>query len=179
VGNSALNVPSATNYNGSDYVAQITSQLNDDWRANASYQWNPNTRQTDMGAFELQRRIKTDGVLNFSYRFRRTPGTTQVLLEQYDASIVYPISDRWRLLGDWTYSVLDKRTVQALAGVEYDSCCVAIRLVGRHYVNNVNLYNPTTASSNTAIMVELEFKGLGAFNGQTEGILRRGILGYQ
>jgi LPS-assembly protein len=69
--------------------------------------------------------------------------------------------------------------VQALAGVEYDSCCVAVRLVGRHYVNNVNLYTPQNASSNTAIMVELEFKGLGAFNGQTEGILRRGILGYQ
>jgi LPS-assembly protein len=178
-GNSLLSVPTPTNFNGSDYVAQITSQLSDDWRANLAYQWNPNTRQTDVAAFELQRRIKTDGVLNFSYRFRRTPGTTDILLEQYDASIVYPISDRWRLVGDWTYSVLDKKTVQALAGVEYDSCCVAVRLVGRHYVNNVNIYNPTTASANTAIMVELEFKGLGAFNGQTEGILRRGILGYQ
>jgi len=28
-------------------------------------------------------------------------------------------------------------------------------------------------------MFELQFKGLGAFNGQTEGVLRRGILGYQ
>ncbi|HEX7817533.1 LPS-assembly protein LptD [Dyella sp.] len=178
-GNGALNIPTATNYNGSDYVAQLTSQLSDDWRASASYQWNPNTRQTDMGAVELQHRIKTDGVLNFSYRFRRQPGATSVLLEQYDASIVYPVSDRWRLLGRWTYSVLDKKTVEALAGVEYDSCCVAVRLVGRHYVNNVDFYNPQTASTNTAIMFELEFKGLGAFNGQTEGILRRGILGYQ
>ncbi|EIL87647.1 hypothetical protein [Rhodanobacter sp. 115] len=42
---------------------------------------------------------------------------------------------------------------------------------------------PTTTTANpgtnNAIMFELEFKGMGAFNGQTETYLRRGILGYQ
>ncbi len=36
-----------------------------------------------------------------------------------------------------------------------------------------------TTGTNNAIMFELEFKGMGAFNGQTETYLRRGILGYQ
>jgi LPS-assembly protein len=161
-----------TDWSGSDYVAQLGIQLNDRWRLNSSYQWSPNTRQTDLGAVELQRRIAEDGIVNFSYRYRRG------LLEQYDASAVYPISERWRVLGRWTYSVKEHRTVEALAGVEYDSCCVAVRLVGHHFVRS---YNFITANQDTtnAIMLELEFKGLGAFNGQTEEFLRRGILGYQ
>lgn len=162
----------ATDWTRSDYVAQLGVQLNDRWRLNSEYQWSPNTRQTDLGAIGLQRRIGADGILNFSYRFRRN------LLEQYDASAVYPISERWRVLARWTYSVKDRRTVEALAGIEYDSCCVAVRVIGRHYVS---AYLPTAAqpTTNNALMFELEFKGLGAFNGQTEEFLRRGILGYQ
>jgi LPS-assembly protein len=148
----------------------------------SQYQWNPALGLTDLGAFTVQKRIKTDGILNFSYRYRRNPGSTLAqktpLLEQYDASIVYPVSDRWRLIGHWTYSVLDKRTVEALAGVEHDSCCVALRLVARDYVNT---YDTTTAlgNANTAIMFEVEFKGMGGFTGQSENAIRNGILGYQ
>ena len=156
----------------SDYVAQLGVQLNDRWRLNSAYQWSPNTRQTDLGSLELQRRVGADGIFNFSYRFRRN------LVEQYDASAIYPISERWRVLGRWVYSVRDRRTVEALAGLEYDSCCVAVRVVGRHYVV---ASGPITGrgDTNNALMFELVFKGIGAFNGQAEDVLRRGILGYQ
>ncbi|HEX5306240.1 MAG TPA: LPS assembly protein LptD [Dyella sp.] len=167
-----------TDWSGSDYVAQASVQLNDQWRASTSYQWSPNTRLTDLGTLALQRRISSDGILNFSYRFRRVPGRTNTLLEQYDASTVYPISERLRLLARWTYSVKDRRTVEALAGLQYESCCVIVSLIGRHYVNQYDI-TASRPDSNNAIMFELQFKGLGAFNGQAEDFLRRGILGYQ
>ncbi|UGB46129.1 LPS assembly protein LptD [Frateuria edaphi] len=170
--NSTITTAAPTDWTRSDYVAQLGVQLNDRWRLNSAYQWSPNSRQTDLGTLELQRRVGADGIFNFSYRFRRN------LVEQYDASAIYPISERWRLLGRWVYSVRDNRTVEALAGVEYDSCCVAVRMVGRHYVITQGpLIN--RGNSNNALMFELVFKGLGAFNGQTEDVLRRGILGYQ
>jgi LPS-assembly protein len=180
--------PPPTDWSKSNYVAQLDMQLDDNWRLDTSYQWNPHKRtyvgndvlgdpvyagrNTDMAAMQVQRRIGGDGIVNFSYRYRRG------LLEQYDASVVYPVSDRWRLLGRWTYSELEKRTVEALAGVEYENCCVAMRVIGRHYVDSYN-YTVSHARTNSAVMFELEFKGLGAFNGQLEDILRRGILGYQ
>jgi len=167
-----------TDWVRSAYVAQFSVQLNDQWRVRSSYQWDPNTRQTNMGIMEAQRRLGSDGIVNFSYRFRRK------LLEQYNASVVYPISDRWRLLGAWTYSVEDSRTIDALAGVEYDSCCVALRLVGRTYVNQD--YRPSSIAArgdvnkrDNAIMFELVFKGLGSTGGQIDPLLRRDILGYQ
>ena len=169
----------ATDWVRSAYVAQFGVQLSDRWRLNSAYQWSPNTRLTDMAAVELQRRLGTDGIFNFSYRYRRG------LLEQYNASVVYPVSERWRLVGSWTYSVKDRQSVDALAGVEYDSCCVSLRLVGRSYVNQGNYgFGPAPARGNldqrdNAIMFEVVFKGLGSTGGQIDPLLHRDILGYQ
>ncbi|HEY8683338.1 MAG TPA: hypothetical protein VIM06_09215, partial [Rhodanobacter sp.] len=76
-------------------------------------------------------------------------------------------------------------TVEAMAGVEYDSCCVTLRLVDRNYVNQ-NYYGigPLPAGGNinlrdNAVMFEVVFKGLGSSGGQIDPLLRRDILGYQ
>ncbi|OHC47525.1 MAG: organic solvent tolerance protein, partial [Rhodanobacter sp. RIFOXYA1_FULL_67_6] len=169
----------ATDWVRSAYVAQLDVQLSDRWRLNSAYQWSPNTRLTDMAAVQLQRRLRTDGIFNFSYRYRRG------LLEQYSASVVYPVSERWRLVGSWTYSVKDRQSVDALAGVEYDSCCVSLRLVGRSYVNQSYYgFGPVPKGGSldrrdNAVLFEVVFKGLGSTGGQIDPLLRRDILGYQ
>jgi LPS-assembly protein len=168
-----------TDWVRSAYVAQLDVQLNDRWRLNSAYQWSPNTRLTDMAAVQLQRRLRTDGIFNLSYRYRRG------LLEQYSASVVYPVSERWRLVGAWTYSVKDRQSVDALAGVEYDSSCVSLRLVGRSYVNQAYYgFGPIATAGrldrrDNAVMFEVVFKGLGSTGGQIDPLLRRDILGYQ
>ena len=182
----ANTVTPVTDWSGSAYVAQLDLQLSDRWRLSSEYQWDPNSRVTDMASLELQHRLGGDGIINFSYHYRRG------LMEQYSASAVYPLSERWRLLGSWTYSVPIKNvigvptgTVDAMAGVEYDSCCVTLRLVERNYVNQ-NYYGvaPVPSGSNinhrdNAVMFEVVFKGLGSSGGQIDSLLRRDILGYQ
>lgn len=176
----------ATDWAGSAYVAQLDLQLSDRWRASSSYQWNPNTRRNDMAMFQLQGRLGSNGVVNFAYLYRHG------LMEQYSVSAVYPISDRWRLIGAWTYAEPVKGvvnplhgTVEALAGVEYDSCCVTLRLVDRSYVNQ-SYYGvappPTPGNTNlrdNAVMFEVVFKGLGSTGGKIDTLLHRDILGYQ
>ncbi|MEO9079142.1 MAG: LPS assembly protein LptD, partial [Rhodanobacter sp.] len=179
-------VAPVTDWTGSAYVAQLDLQLNDNWRLNSSYQWSPNTRATDLASMGVQRRLGNDGVVNFAYHYRRG------LLEQYSASVVYPLSTNWRLMGAWTYAVPIKTsyrtptgTVDALLGVEYDSCCVTLRLVDRNYVNQTyygSTQPPAGANANrrdNAIMFEVVFKGLGSTGGQIDPLLRRDILGYQ
>jgi LPS-assembly protein len=107
-------------------------------------------------------------------------------VEQYDISAVYPLSDRWRLIGDWTYSVIGHETVEAVAGVQYEGCCVKLSVVARHFVTGADgvittelLPGQVGPTTDTAVMFELEFKGMGNFADQTDSILRRDILGYQ
>jgi len=179
-------VAASTDWSGSDYVAQLNLQLSDQWRLNTSYQWSPNTDHTDIATVELQHRLGTDGVLNFSYHY------LDGLLEQYSVSAVYQLSERWRLMGSWTYAEPIKGlatslrgTIEALAGVEYDNCCVTLELVDRSYVNQTYYGEaPLPAGGNTnlrdnAIMFEVIFKGIGASSSQIDPLLRRDILGYQ
>lgn len=159
----------------SAYVAQLGLQFNDRWRLNSSYQWNPNTRLTEMGALELQRRVGEDGILNVSYHYRRNR------LEQYAVSGVYPVSDRWRLVGAVAWSVPDGHSVEAMAGVQYDSCCVSLQLVERNYVKQSG-YGASASRADqrdNAIMFEIVFKGLGSTGRQIDSLLQRDILGYQ
>ncbi|HZX70418.1 MAG TPA: LPS assembly protein LptD [Rhodanobacter sp.] len=175
-----------TDWTGSAYVAQLDVQLSDRWQLNSSYQWSPNSRNIEMASLGTQYRLGSNGILNFSYHYRRG------LLEQYSASVVYPLFGNWRVLGAWTYAPAVNAsynaptgTVDALLGVEYDSCCVTLRLVDRNYVNQSYYGNiPPPSGSNTnqrdnAIMFEVVFKGLGSTGGQIDPLLRRDILGYQ
>ncbi|MDN5924676.1 MAG: LPS assembly protein LptD, partial [Xanthomonadales bacterium] len=155
-----------TDYNGSAYIAQFSTALSANWHLNAAQQWNPNSDHTDLSTVGVQRRLADDGVINFSYRYRRD------FLEQFDISSAYPLNDRWRLLGRWNMSLRDKRTLEAFAGFEYDSCCVAVRLLARHYVRN------TEGEIGNGIMFEIELKGLGSLGQTTEGFLHHAILGF-
>ncbi len=157
----------ATDYSGSAYVAQVTTRLSERWRLNLAQQWNPNSDHTDLSTVSVQHRTWNNGVLNFAYRYRRN------YLEQLDFSSSYPLNSRWNLVGRWNYSLDQGRTLEALAGFEYSSCCVAVRLVGRHYVRN------TAGDISNGIMLQIEFKGIGSVGQGTENLLRHAILGYQ
>lgn len=164
-----------TDFAGSDYVAQLDLSLNPDWRLHSMYQWDPNHHRNAMGSVGIQRRIGFNGVLNFSYRYRYH------YMDQFDVSAAIPINERWRLLARWNLAKRQRqqwdngepKTLAALLGVEYENCCIALRLLGRHYVRDVH------GDTDNAIMLQIQFKGLGSFSPQTEQFLHRAILGYQ
>ncbi len=156
-----------TDYSGSTYVGELDLRINDRWRINLQNQWNPNTDRSDLSAVGLQNRFGREGVFNISYRYRRD------LLEQADASVLIPFNETWRLVGRWNYSMRDRKTLEAFAGIEHDSCCVAWRLLARRYVHNID------RETTKALYFEVEFKGVGSLGQKTGDFLRRAILGYQ
>jgi LPS-assembly protein len=156
-----------THFTGSDYVANLDLSLSDNWRLTASHLWNEHTGATDVSTVGFQRRIGTDGVLNLSYRYRKD------LIEQVDVSGELPINDSWKLVGRYDYSLRDAKVVDTFAGLEWDGCCTAARLLFRHYVRDYK------GNENNAIFFEIEFKGLGEYGQKTESFLQHSIMGYQ
>jgi LPS-assembly protein len=161
-----------SDFSGSAYVGELNVRLSDDWYASVGGQWNPETDRTDVSSLRLQRRFGERGVVNFAYRYRRDSAQQTTFLEQIDTSALYAINERWRLVGRWNWSLLDSATLEGLAGFEYESCCYAVRLMGRHYVRN------TEGDRSNAVYLEVELKGLGSLGRQSEDLLRRAILGY-
>ena len=153
--------------NASAYVAEADLRLAERWSLGASQQWDPLDDHTTLSALRAQYRFGRGGVANLSYRYRRA------ILEQVDGSVLAPLNAWWRLIGRWNYSLRDESTIEAFAGVEYEGCCYALRILGRHYVRN------REGEKNNALYVELELKGLGSVGRRTEELLQRAILGYE
>lgn len=160
---------------GSAYVADAALSLDDRWSVGASHQWDPEDELSDLSALRAQYRWSDAGVANFAYRFRRhTRGAfeTQAQVEQIDASVLVPLNDRWRLVARWNYSLLDNSTLEAMGGIEWDNCCLAMRVLGRHYLKN------SLGEKNNGIYIEMEFKGLATLGRKSGELLERAILGY-
>jgi len=148
------------------WVADASWMPSDRWSVGASYQWNPKLREKDLVSVRARYLLPKDGVVNLSYRFRRD------VSEQTDFSFLYPINDTWSVVGRHYYSILDHKPLEQIAGVQWDSCCIAIRLVGRRYVHN------REGELSRGILIEVELKGLGSAGQDTRKTLRRAILGY-
>lgn len=159
---------------GSAWVAQLDWTISDNWSLGVSEQWDPDSGQNLLSAARTQVRWGNGGLFNAAYRYRRNS------LEQSDISFRIPMKKDWNLIGRWNYSINDVSTpeprdgsnLERLLGVEWKSCCVALRVLARQYVRSFS------DQSNFGLYVELELNGLGSFGRDTEALLDNAILGY-
>ena len=64
-------------------------------------------------------------------------------------------------------------TVQAFAGIEYDTCCWRVRLIGQQLLTDVN-DDPVNS-----VLVQFQLKGLGGWGSADDEFLEDNIAGYQ
>lgn len=148
------------------WVAEASARLGRDWQASVIQQFDPELSQTRLSAIRIQKRFSDRGLANLGYRYRNDR------LEQIDLSGLYPVNERWSLIGRWNYSLPESRTLEALGGFEYASCCWRLRLLGRHHVR------AGTLDGKNSLYFELELNGLGSLGRQTGDLLRRAIVGF-
>lgn len=163
-----------TDWSGSVYAGELDLRLSPRWRLVLDQQWDPNARRTELSTFTVQSRFGRGGVANASYRYRRD------FLEQVDLSAAIPLNEAWRLvlrenraLSDARLPGSGSRTLERFVGLEHESCCLAWRVIARRWLHN------SQGELDTALYVELEFKGVGSVGQATGDFLRRGILGFQ
>ncbi|GMQ96685.1 MAG: hypothetical protein BMS9Abin15_0360 [Gammaproteobacteria bacterium] len=155
------------NTDTSPIIMEASLRPSRNWNTTAGLQWDPDSGNTQKSTLSLHYQPEKDRILNASYRYRRDT------LEQTDLSVLWPITKQWHFAGRWNYSLRDSETFEAFAGLEYQSCCWATRIVGRSYINQVG------GNRNNAIFIELELKGLGSIGNKVENFLEKGILGYE
>lgn len=171
----------------SAYVLELRSALGQTWTLSGGYRYDPERSRTDFGAVRLQKRFGDEGLLNIGYRYRpdqMSPRQAEVIsgfpyyvsrlgIEQADVSALVPISQNWRAVFRWNYSLRESTTLEAVAGFEYVSCCYSVRLLSRNYLRGIG------TERRNAIFLEFELTGLGSLGRDTGDFLRRAILGYQ
>jgi LPS-assembly protein len=154
----------------SDIVAEIKGKLGY-WSPATTVQVNNDTKKIDIANISLQYQQSGNRIFNIAYRYRR-----DIELEQTDFSFSWPITNNYSFLSKWNYSVTERRDIETLFGIEYESCCWAMRLVSQRYLKNPDTDDPYSSS----IMLQLILKGLGSVvHKDIDDDLNRAILGYQ
>ncbi len=170
-----LNPAEPVNRDGkSAWVADVNWAITDRWTLGSTYQWSPKYRKEDLASVRARYLFPNDGIVNLNYRYRRNPADGSDQLKQVDFSFLYPINPRWSIVGRYYYSLLeaDKKPLEIIGGVQWDSCCLAVRALARRYVKN------REGDLNNSFQIEFVLKGLSSVGQDTDRTLRRAILGY-
>jgi LPS-assembly protein len=158
----------------SELVGELSANLTEAWSMRGTVTWDPNNSSTRRATVGVRYRPDPYTVLNLGYR-RRTDilGLGRTDIEQTDISMRYPLTPNWGLIGRWNYSLNEGETVEAVAGLEYNSCCWGARLVSRRYISTAN------GLVDNGIFLQVELKGLAGFGRSTTTFLKRSIPGYR
>ena len=164
--NVTLNNTAPQTRSRSSIAGEMELALSRAWRGKADMVWDPYDEKTERSNLRLQYRPGYRKLVNLSYRFLRQSQS------QIDASLLWPLTPSWHILGRWYYDLNASSELETMGGIEYSSCCWGIRLVAREYVR------PNSNNTDHSIMFQFVLKGLGRIGNDIESVLEDGILGY-
>ena len=170
----------------SDLAASMRYQINPEWRIDADWEWNPQVHLTDKGGLNMAYRGPTNQIFNLGYQYLRrdqaqidlTQGLHDVSLKQVDISGTWPLHQQWQALARWHYDLTERRFLNSLMGVEYNSCCVAFQLGASRYLRGSNIAGAPPYAH--AILMSFLLKGLSTLSmGQESQRLSTEIPGFR
>lgn len=149
----------------SDVLLAVGGRLSRAWSLDSLFQYNPNQQHTE--AYNAMARYNPEAgkLLNLGYRFTRNT------LRQADLSGQWPLFSRWHGVARLNYSLQDRRFLEALAGLEYNQACWAMRFVAQSFTT-------ATRERSTGIFLQLELNDLVRIGSDPLDALRSSVSGY-
>jgi LPS-assembly protein len=169
----------------SDILLGASTYLTPRWALDSIVQYNPETAISERSSVGTRYTPSSYRVLTASYRYQRSVSTTM------DVAWQWPLNDlwgdrgvddgrgrglgeqRWFTVGRGNYSMLEKRFIETLTGLEYDAGC----WVGRVVVSRSQV--SLTDSPNSRLMFQLEFNDFSRVGINPLSSLKNNIPRYQ
>ena len=171
-------IAATKNQDRSALAAEVDWRLNDRWFLHTDVQVTTETDKVDLSSVGVEYRKDDSRFVQLNHRYvRDLSGET---IDQIGLSASWPLSENWHWVGR-TYRDLERdRSVETYTGIQYESCCWAIRLVAQRSLNN--RYNEgglqNTDDFDSGISLQFIFKGIGS-SGARRNMLQDGMFGYR
>jgi LPS-assembly protein len=163
----------------SDWLGAVSGRVTRNWMVDSALQYNSHDTRAERFTVGARYQPEPLKILNLSYRYLRDQ------IDQFDISGQWPLGRGWYGIGRMNYSIPDKRTVEGLAGFEYNGGCWIGRVVLQHYLVLSNTSSTTTTpgvvtagTPKQAIFLQLELSGFSRIGSNPFEVLRRNIPGY-
>jgi LPS-assembly protein len=189
-GNSCQVVPLVPNRGNDQRLSSISGTLqynvNPAWSFTTYGIWNPISKQLDNSTVGFHYQPDAKRIINLGFNYARGGDSYSGVitnnpadnLKGTDISAAWPVTENVNVLGRWSQNWNHAHLQNLLYGVEYDTCCWAMRLVGGRAFTNVDPNNNNKPQYNNEFYIQFALKGLGNFQtGNPAGSLSN-ISGY-
>jgi LPS-assembly protein len=153
-------------FHTSDLLASLGGRPLRSWSFDTTMQYNRRDDRPQRYTAAARYSPETAKVVSASYRFNHDT------LKQIDISGQWPLAPGWYAVGRYNYSLLDKRLVDGVGGLEYNAGCWVFRAVFQRI-------QAAAQVSSTAFFFQLEFTGVGQIGtDEVITLLKRNVPGY-
>ncbi|MHA6634846.1 LPS assembly protein LptD [Citrobacter farmeri] len=167
-------------------------RISERWGLRGGIQYDTRLDSVATSSSSIEYRRDEDRLVQLNYRYA-SPEYIQATLpsyystaEQYKNGInqvgtvaSWPIADRWSIVGAYYYDTNVNKAADQMLGVQYNSCCYAIRVGYERKLNGWDS-NKEHAVYDNVIGFNIELRGLSSNYGLgTKEMLRSNILPYQ
>ena len=154
-----------------------------------SVQHDTETGENKKNEVTLDYRPSSDRLLQLSYRYvpdlLNTNTNDQVDISQAGVRTSWPISDNLYFVGNYYYDLNESRNIETYTGVQYESCCWALRL-SYHYRIKTNYDDDLSESIDgreefeSGVYLNFVIKGLGGSGPLgVDDMLNEGLFNYR
>jgi LPS-assembly protein len=170
----------------SPIAGKMSYGIDPHWRAIATGAFDPNQGQTDNVGAHIQYMPAPQHIINLGYDFilngdpmnsvdTATQGNN---LSRIDLNVAWPVLGQWTALTDWNYNLSHGHFQTYMYGLEYNSCCWAVRLIASRTLTAEDINGEISYTNN--YFVQILFKGLGNIGNSDPGnLLTTTIPGYE
>jgi LPS-assembly protein len=176
-GNLAQPQPSQT-VSSSEIAAELQLQPVKALRVSGTTLWDPHEDRLNEGGVLMHWSPVADTIVNLGYRYRREPASFDELgrqvdedIDQADFSAALPINDRWKVFVRYQYDLNNDYSLEELAGLEYSSCCWALRMVYQEGLD-------WDKGRDHGFYLQFVLRGLGGLGKNIDQLLQDSIFGF-
>lgn len=152
------------------------------WYLNTALQYDASNERMVKSNVTLDYVADDKSLLQLNHRYSREVSDYEI--EQVGFLGTTPIDDKWKLIASYYRDINKHHMIEANFGLQYESCCWAIRVVAKRQINTNlelaldDLSQPPTFDN--GIAVQFVLKGFGEGAGfSVSDMLSNGIFGYR
>ncbi|QBL08313.1 LPS-assembly protein LptD [Rheinheimera sp. D18] len=152
------------------------------WYFSSAVQYDVDSNEVMKSSASLDYRASDKSLFQLNHRFSRA--VSGVEIRQLGVLGTMPVTDNWQLVGSYYRDLTNRRMIDLSFGMQYESCCWAVRLVAKRQVMtdlNLPVGNFAQASQlDSSVGIQFVLKGFGdsAGFGVTD-MLSNGIFNYR
>ncbi|NKF49645.1 LPS assembly protein LptD [Shewanella sp. WXL01] len=170
-------------------AAELDTRVYDDWFVSASVQHDTEHGENKKSQATLDYRPGSGKLLQFSYRYIpdlvNNNTNDKVNISQAGLRTTWPISDDLYFVGNWYYDINERRNIENYAGIQYESCCWAVRFsyhyrIKTNYDDDLNPGIDTREEFESGFYLNFVIKGLGGSGPLgVDDMLNEGLFNYR